>query len=183
MVREERQIALLSDVYSTVYELNAERRPYTFYRLMEHTERRVMVREILETVTPAREVCDVYVTVGAVSQSREGSQVNLSAETTVNVVYRGPAGGGIEVRYPLDFRYLALMPHNTTGVSDIRLDESALRNTAGQPSIVLRMVGEGERLWDIAKAYGTTMDDIVQANALGEDVLPMGQLLLIPKKR
>ena len=222
VVREERQIALLSDVYSTVYELNAERRPYTFYRLMEHTERRVMVREILETVTPAREVCDVYVTVGAVSQSRERSQVNLSAETTVNVVYRGedgslctvartlpcscsvelaegasctcrctcpgerfatPAGGGIEVRYPLDFRYLALMPHNTTGVSDIRLDESALRNTAGQPSIVLRMVGEGERLWDIAKAYGTTMDDIVQANALGEDVLPMGQLLLIPKKR
>ena len=222
VVREERQIALLSDVYSTVYELNAERRPYTFYRLMEHTERRVMVREILETVTPAREVCDVYVTVGAVSQSREGSQVNLSAETTVNVVYRGedgslctvartlpcscsvelaegasctcrctcpgerfatPAGGGIEVRYPLDFHYLALMPHNTTGVSDIRLDESALRNTAGQPSIVLRMVGEGERLWDIAKAYGTTMDDIVQANALGEDVLPMGQLLLIPKKR
>ena len=83
----------------------------------------------------------------------------------------------------MDFRYLALMPHNTTGVSDIRLDESALRNTAGQPSIVLRMVGEGERLWDIAKAYGTTMDDIVQANALGEDVLPIGQLLLIPKKR
>ncbi|MFQ8760663.1 MAG: hypothetical protein ACLSAF_15745 [Intestinimonas sp.] len=73
-------------------ELNAERRPYTFYRLMEHTERRVMVREILETVTPAREVCDVYVTVGAVSQSREGSQVNLSAETTVNVVYRGEDG-------------------------------------------------------------------------------------------
>ena len=28
-------------------------------------------------------------TVGAVSQSREGSQVNLSAETTVSVVYRG----------------------------------------------------------------------------------------------
>ena len=42
---------------------------------------------------------------------------------------------------------------------------------------------EGERLWDIAKAYGTTTGDIVQANALEEESLPMGQLLLIPKKR
>ena len=45
------------------------------------------------------------------------------------------------------------------------------------------MVGEGERLWDIAKAYGTTTGDIVQANALEEESLPMGQMLLIPKKR
>lgn len=222
VVREERQVALLSDVYSTVYQLNSERKPYIFYRLMDHNERRVTVREVLETITPVREVCDIYVTVGAISQGREGSQISLAAETTVNVVYRGeddslntvsriipctcpielpegsrctcrcvcpgerfanPAVGGVEVRYPLDFHYLALMPHSTTGIADIHLDESALRDTGSQPSIVLRMVGEGERLWDIAKAYGTTMDDIVQANALSEDALPMGQLLLIPKKR
>ena len=63
------------------------------------------------------------------------------------------------------------------------MDEDSPRDTANQPSIVLRMVGEGERLWDIAKAYGTTTGDIVQANALEEESLPMGQLLLIPKKR
>lgn len=222
VVREERQVTLLSDIYSTVYDLTAERKPYIFYRLLEHTERRVTVREILETVTPAREVCDIYVNIGAVSASRDGIQVSLSAETTVTVLYRAEddslctvtrsipascpielpegatctcrcacpgerfatqAGGGVEVRYPLDFHYLALMPHHTTGVSDVRLDESALRDTAGQPSIVLRMVGEGEQLWDIAKAYGTTTEDIVQANALAEETLPMGQLLLIPKKR
>ena len=45
------------------------------------------------------------------------------------------------------------------------------------------MVGEGERLWDIAKTYGTTTEDIVQANALGEEAPQAGQLLLIPKKR
>ena len=75
------------------------------------------------------------------------------------------------------------MPHTTTGVSEVHLDESAPRDTAGQPSIVLRMVGEGERLWDIAKTYGTTTEDIVQANALGEEAPQAGQLLLIPKKR
>ncbi len=222
VVREERQVTVLSDAYSTLYDLENDRRPYTFYRLTERAERRVTVREVLETVTPAREVCDVYVNVGAVSQNREGAQVSFTAETTVTVVYRAeddslctvtrplpaacpvelpegcvcacrcicggerfatPAGGGIEVRYPVDFRYLALMPRQTSGITDLRLDETALRDTAHQPSIVLRMVGEGERLWDIAKAYGTTTDDIVQANALSEELLPMGQLLLIPKKR
>ena len=42
------------------------------------------------------------------------------------------------------------------------------------------MVGNGERLWDIAKSYGTTAQDIMCANALEEDVAPEGQLLLIP---
>lgn len=222
VVREERQVDLLSDIYSTVYELTAERKSYTFYRMMEHAEHRMTAREILETVTPVREVCDIYVNVGAVGASREGKQVNLSAETTVTVLYCAedgslstvtrsipvacpvelpegstctcrcicqgerfatPTGGGIEVRYPLDFRYLALMPRQATGVTDVHLDETVLRDNVGQPSIVLRMVGEGERLWDIAKAYGTTTEDIVQANAIGEEALPQGQLLLIPKKR
>ena len=34
------------------------------------------------------------------------------------------------------------------------------------------MVGNGERLWDIAKSYGTTAQDIMCANALEEDVAP-----------
>ena len=52
-----------------------------------------------------------------------------------------------------------------------------------RPSIVLRMVGPGERLWDIAKSYGTTAGDIVQANGLEEDMPVGGRLLLIPRKR
>ena len=222
VVREVRPVQLLSDVYSTVCGLHAERRTYTFHQLVENGERRVMVREILETMTAARSVADIYVNVGGAGQTREGERVTLTADTTVTVVYIGedgglstitrplqaacpvdlpgdcavtcrcrlggerfatPAGGGVEVRYSIDFQYLALTARNTTGVSDIQMDEDSPRDTANQPSIVLRMVGEGERLWDIAKAYGTTTGDIVQANALEEESLPMGQLLLIPKKR
>lgn len=221
-VREERQIALLADVYSTLYELTAERRPYTFHRMVEQMDRRVTVREIVETVTQAKNVCDVYVDLGEVHQSREGGVVTFTADTAVTVLYleeeggvamvtrpipvscqaelpegcvcvchctcsgerfASPAGSGVEVRYPIDFSWQALAPKSTSAVSDLHLDESTPRNTADQPSIVLRMVGEGERLWDLAKAYGTTMDDIVQANALTEETPPMGQLLLIPKKR
>lgn len=221
-VREERQMTVLSDAYSTMYPLIAEQKPYTFHHMVEEAERRVTVREILETVTPARGVTDIYVTVGAVTQTREGRMVTFRAETTATVVYfdengavctathalpaacqaelpegcycschcgapmerfATPAGAGIEVRYSIDFSWTAHIQRRVTGVSGMKLDESTPRSGANQPSIVLRMVGEGERLWDIAKGYGTTMEEIVRANALTEEVPPMGQLLLIPKKR
>ena len=87
------------------------------------------------------------------------------------------------MRFPVCFQYLARTAQNVAGISAAAIDESAPLDHAGRPSIILRMVGEGERLWDIAKAYGTTTEDIVQANALGEEAPPAGQLLLIPKKR
>ena len=68
-------------------------------------------------------------------------------------------------------------------MSQVHLEEDAPRDPAARPSIVLRAVAEGERLWDIAKTYGTTTADIIQANDLGEDALAAGRVLLIPKKR
>ena len=222
VVREERQIELLSDAYSTAYSLTAERSPFTFYRLLEHTQRRVMVREIVETLSPVREVCDVSVHIGPLEQKREGAQLTVTADTEAVVLYRAengemesarrtipascvidlpdgaqcscrcdcagerfasPAGEGMEVRYPLDFYLMLLGPAHTSAVTGLHLNENEPRHTGEQPSIILRAVGPGERLWDIAKAFGTTSGDIVQANALPDETLPMGQMLLIPKKR
>ena len=49
--------------------------------------------------------------------------------------------------------------------------------------MVLRMPAPGEELWDIAKAHGATMDQILQANELEEETLPAGRMLLIPSTR
>lgn len=222
VVREERQITLLADIYSTSYDLTVQRRSYALARLLEHGERRITARELLETPSPVREVCDVHLHVGLVEAERDGDQSRLRAELSATVVYlsedgalesvtrtlpaacpvelpagavcacrcvcsgegaASPAGGGVELRCPLEFRYLSLLPRQTAGVAQVRLEEDAPRDPAARPSIVLRAVEEGERLWDIAKAYGTTMEDIVQANSLGEDTLTAGRVLLIPKKR
>ena len=48
-------------------------------------------------------------------------------------------------------------------------------------SVILRYMDAGERLWDIAKSYRTTVDAIRQANQLTEDVTnTQAQMLLIP---
>lgn len=98
-------------------------------------------------------------------------------------VFATPTTGGIEVRLPVEFRYIALKGEQIAGVSVARMDTDAPRDNGKQPSIVLRMVGQGERLWDIAKCYGTTAAEICRANALEEGGVPDGQLLLIPRKR
>ncbi len=72
----------------------------------------------------------------------------------------------------MGFRYTAMTSRTTAAVSAVHMDEGTPRDHSGQPSIVLRMVGNGERLWDIAKSYGTTAQDIMCANALEEDVAP-----------
>ena len=49
---------------------------------------------------------------------------------------------------------------------------------SNRPSLILRRAGEN-RLWDIAKATGSTMDAIRRANSLSGEPAP-GQMLLIP---
>ena len=103
--------------------------------------------------------------------------------TTSAERFATPTAGGIEVRFSLDFRYVALSTRQVAGVVDVQAEEGGLRDTTHQPSIVLRMLGEQEGLWDIAKSYSTTTEDIMRANELTEETIEPGRLLLIPKRR
>lgn len=222
VVREERSMTLLTDAYSTLYDLNAQVRPLALSRVADRGEREVAVRELLETGVVPQDVLDAYVTMGDTAQNREGERVSLTAQVNVHLlcrtedgettsvtrtlpvscpvelpegarcscrcactapVYAAPTAGGVEVRFPVRFGWLALTGSKAAAVSAVTFDENAPIDHTGQPSIVLRMVTGGERLWDIAKAYGTTGRDVMQANALEEEELPDGQLLLIPRKR
>ena len=221
-VREERTLRLLTDAYSTLYPMTCESGCCTLDRLVDHGEKEVTVRELLELGALLKEVPDACVCVGPVTQSREGERVTVTAQVNVTALYRtaegevssltrplhavcvldlpegaacacrcvcpapvfaAAASGGLEVRFPVCFQYAAHAPRTAAAISAAAIDESAPLDHAGRPSIVLRMVGEGERLWDIAKSYGTTAADIAQANALEEGVPAAGQLLLIPRKR
>jgi hypothetical protein len=51
------------------------------------------------------------------------------------------------------------------------------------PSVIVRMVGNGETLWDIAKSCRATISDICTANELDTERVEPGSVLLIPTKR
>ena len=98
-------------------------------------------------------------------------------------VFAAPAAGGVEVRFTVEFHCLTTETTAIPAVTSAQLGEARSAGEGQRPSVVLRMPSPGEELWDIAKAHGTTMEQILQANELEEDALPIGRMLLIPSTR
>lgn len=98
-------------------------------------------------------------------------------------LYASPAAGGVEVRFNLEFHCLITARRPIPVIRNARLDEVQTCEQGEHPSVVLRFAVPGETLWDIAKAYRTTQDNIRQANQLDISDLPAGRMLLIPSSR
>ncbi len=98
-------------------------------------------------------------------------------------VFAAPAAGGVEVRFTVEFHCIVTETTAVPTVTSAQLGEARNAGEGQRPSVVLRMPSPGEELWDIAKAHGTTMEQILQANELEEDALPFGRMLLIPSTR
>ena len=95
-------------------------------------------------------------------------------------VYAAPSAGGIEVRFNVEFHCMTACPEEISVLSGAELGAERGAGEGRRPSMVLRLAAPGEGLWEIAKAYGTTMEQIIQANELESDRLPAGMMLLIP---
>ncbi|MCI8422902.1 MAG: DUF3794 domain-containing protein [Lawsonibacter sp.] len=98
-------------------------------------------------------------------------------------VFAAPAAGGVEVRFSVEFHCLTTVNTAVPSVCSARFGEPRGGSEGARPSVVLRMAAPGEGLWELAKAYGTTTGQILQANELEEEDLPEGRMLLIPSAR
>lgn len=84
---------------------------------------------------------------------------------------------GIRMRMELCLDTTATKESGVQMVTGLELGEIA-PPAQDAPSLILRRVGE-ERLWDMAKQYGSTEDAIRKANGLTGETVP-GQILIIP---
>ena len=92
-----------------------------------------------------------------------------------------PVTGGLEVRFEAEFAWTTLREEQVNCVTE--LNPSAIQEHGVRPSVVIRRVERGEALWDIAKACGSTVEDICGANGLAAGEAAEGTLLLIPARR
>lgn len=68
-------------------------------------------------------------------------------------------------------------------ITDISLDEEKPLQKVDQPGIVIYFADDNESLWDIAKRYNTTTEEIATVNGIDENEnLKKRQQLLIPKR-
>lgn len=217
-----RPVTILQDLYSTMWQMEVDRELQPLCALGEQTIRPQAVRELFETGEMVRSVVDSSLSLGQVTQNREGEQLVLNAEAWITVLYldeneqiqnvrrmvpvscrmecpaefqcactcqcpgelfAAPAAGGVEVRFTLEFHCMTTSRSSVAAVKNARLGEARVAGEGPRPSVVLRMAAPGEGVWELAKTYGTTCQQILQANELEEEALPDGRMLLIPSTR
>ena len=102
------------------------------------------------------------------------------------IIRIGTAGGiadGVELRFPVTFAVSVVETPRYPCLQSLEAEECGKKDE-NVPSLVLRAMKQGERLWDIAKLYRTTVEAILAANELKEEsAAVIGKLLLIPRRR
>lgn len=93
------------------------------------------------------------------------------------------AAGGVEVRGNLHLDYVFLCRSSYTTLSTITVNGSAEVEPSLRPSAVLRMLHSNETLWDLGKAYASTVEDIMTVNQINDEREAGNRFLLIPRKR
>ncbi len=107
----------------------------------------------------------------------------LTCHCSVEQIEALPAASGVELRGAVEVQMEIFQPFQVSGLCGADLDREHPFDHAGQPSIVLRRPAAGEQMWDIAKRYATTCQEICAANGLSEEQALGTQMLLIPRKR
>ena len=92
LIRQEQDLELLTDLYSTACETRIESAPLEFTAAYDRQVRRQTVREVLETGAVADSILSLRVDCGAVSASREGGGTVLRTVADVRVLYRDEGG-------------------------------------------------------------------------------------------
>ena len=210
------EIPMLSDLYSTSYDLRVLREEIPARTLLASDEARETARITLPDV--AGPCQDIQITLGHTDLRKEEDALFLDQEVRVSALCMGENGpegaervetvshrlesgggdlclwmaeptgtpsasagaGGLEISVPLTFRWLLLAEGACPVIRQVEVGEK-LERSEDMPSLVVRAAGEGQTLWDMAKAYRSAQEDIMAASGLtGEELYP-GQMLLIPR--
>ncbi len=110
----------------------------------------------------------------------EGCMALVRSVTAACQVSATATADGIEVRFPAVFTLECTCRRRCTCLCTLKAKPRE-EGTGDRLSLVLRAKGAEERFWDLAKAYRTTVAEILAANELtAESDAPDGEMLLIP---
>ena len=92
LLRQTQELTLLSDLYSTAYDLTYDAAPLELTSFREQFTRRQTVREVLEIGVVAESILELTVNCGAVSVSREGEMAVLRTAAAIRALYLDEGG-------------------------------------------------------------------------------------------
>lgn len=109
-------------------------------------------------------------------KSNMEADINVSVD---NVEYRTIDSNQIQIKVNMNFNIIVREEMELEGINSISIEDTLLEDT---PSIVIYYVKPNDSLWEIAKKYRSTVDEIKEYNMLKEDLIFPNQQLIIPKR-
>lgn len=88
----------------------------------------------------------------------------------------------IEVRAALNLELLALQPVRCSVITEIQEKPLNMESLKSLPGITGYIMKKGDRLWDVAKRFHTTVDHVMEMNELDQEEVKEGQRLLLVKE-
>lgn len=88
----------------------------------------------------------------------------------------------IEVKATVSLNVLVMECREELVIEQVQEQPLDMKKIRSMPGITVYMVKQGDSLWDIAKRFYTTVDEICSINELKDDRIQTGQPLLLVKK-
>lgn len=98
----------------------------------------------------------------------------------VSCGYTITAPAALELRIDLGINAAIYECRNMPLITDIKIDESKLCDRTANCAMTIYFAGENECVWDIAKQYNASVDEIMKINELSDECMPEGKMILIP---
>ena len=109
---------------------------------------------------------------------------NLSVNTSIEIIssnFNIKTGNSVECDIDTKFNFDICKNVNLNIIDDVKVEQS--RNLEDY-SLIIYIVKKGDTLWNIAKQFKSTVEDIVRTNGIQNvDVINVGEKLYIPKYR
>lgn len=88
-------------------------------------------------------------------------------------------GDEVEVKAVLAFHGFFRDSKNLEMIQGVKTEPFEVREIEKRPGVIGYIVKKGDDLWSLAKRYGTTMESIQQVNQLADEMLKVGDRILI----
>jgi len=86
----------------------------------------------------------------------------------------------LELRVDLGINAAIYEKNEVSLVSDFSVDESTPAERKNRGAMVIYFPDAGEHVWDIARNYSASVEEIMKINELESDVIPEGKMILVP---
>jgi hypothetical protein len=141
LLHEDQTVTMLTDLYSTAYELNCEAAPIQVTDYSNLLTKRQTVREILEIGVVASSVLSMNVQCGSISVSRDGASATLRAIAAMQALYLDEGNVPLVTERSIEIACQMEIPENcTVSAQAVCMDD--VQGSLGERGIEIRFTVE-----------------------------------------